>query len=586
MHRPCRRKVAGELLLRRVTSALCAGIGLLVGFPVRGQPAKPHAFSMIGWQLQDYNLPELEAAIKAAPAYHINVLIFSHDLFRSVAGFLASADGADPDHPPAWVRDLRLGKHFKIIPGWQSNLRRLGDLATQEHISYYLWVHEFDDVPTAYLKNGRVDMDNPDLFRYLKVRYERLLDAVPGCAGFVVTLSESDFDIFRNSEVSSRLPVPDRIYRVADFFHDLLRAHHKQLIIRNFFYEPWEMTDFKQAVVRLPDDVIVMSKDTTHEFDPFYPWDPLHGQVGRKRQIMEIDLGVEKALGSQGIYVQADYLRRAVARARATGMAGAVGRCRLFWKQPFAHAPGANLYAFSRFMTQPGLNAREVVTDWARLHYDPRAVPYVTDALLRTQYINHHARYHLDEWFTKGVGDGWNHYAYYFGHPVERCRSKWTHLPADVRLEQKLADPDEATYRALLAEKDEVIGQLNQSMADIRRADPWLTSGQRAYFRAGYAYLRDAVQLERDWVQAYFAQEMYVHSGSATSKADAEQALAELERLNRAPGVNYGRDSSDGDRYHIDAFVSEMRKRMSDPTRALAEDRHILAKARREALPQ
>ena len=42
-----------------------------------------------------------------------------------------------------------------------------------------------------------------------------------------------------------------------------------------------------------------MSKDTTHEFHPFYPWDPLHGAVGNKRQIIEIDLGVEKAWSTQ-----------------------------------------------------------------------------------------------------------------------------------------------------------------------------------------------------------------------------------------------------------------------------------------------
>ena len=85
----------------------------------------------------------------------MNFLIFSHEMFRSVEGFLASDDAAiDPANPPAAVKDLRRGEHFRMIPGWQSDLRRLGDLAAREKIPYYLWVHEFDDLPRRFLVGG------------------------------------------------------------------------------------------------------------------------------------------------------------------------------------------------------------------------------------------------------------------------------------------------------------------------------------------------------------------------------------------------------------------------------------------------
>jgi hypothetical protein len=254
--------------------------------------------------------------VRRAPDYGVNFLIFSHGFFRSVEGFLASTDDADPKNPPAWVGELHTPEYFRIIPHWQSDLRHIGDLATAEGIPYYLWVHEFDDVPSRFIKNKRVDMDDPDLFPYLEQRYERLLKAVPGAAGFVLTLHESDFKVFRDSDVSSHEGVPGRIVRVATLLHDILKRHGKQLILRNFFYEPIEMEYFKQAVARLPDDIIIMSKDTTHEFQPFYPWDPLHVGVGAKKQIIEIDLGVEKAWDTRGAYAQTDYIRRVVLRAR------------------------------------------------------------------------------------------------------------------------------------------------------------------------------------------------------------------------------------------------------------------------------
>src|ERR1700729_1305411 len=77
-------------------------------------------FTMNGWQLHDYNIPRLEETVKKAPDYGVNFFIFSHEFFRSVEGFLASDDNADPKNPPDWVKQLHTPEYFHIIPGWQS----------------------------------------------------------------------------------------------------------------------------------------------------------------------------------------------------------------------------------------------------------------------------------------------------------------------------------------------------------------------------------------------------------------------------------------------------------------------------------
>ena len=78
---------------------------------------------MNGWQLHDYNIPKLEEAINRAPDYNVNFLIFSHEFFRSVEGFLASTDDADPARPPAWTKELFTPEYFRIRRGsrgsWQ-----------------------------------------------------------------------------------------------------------------------------------------------------------------------------------------------------------------------------------------------------------------------------------------------------------------------------------------------------------------------------------------------------------------------------------------------------------------------------------
>jgi len=538
---------------------------------------------MNGWQFHDYNLPKLEEAIRRAPDYGVNFLVFSHDLFRSVEGFLASTDDADPAHPPESVKQLQTGDYFRIIPGWQSDLRRLGALAAKKGIAYYLWVHEFDDLPKRFFKKGLVDMDDPALFPYLERRYERLLAAVPGTAGLILTLHESDRRVFRNGHVASRLSVPERIEKIGRMLHEVCKRHKKQLIVRNFFYEPLEMEYFRAGIEGLPDDVIVMSKDTAHEFHPFYPWDPLHGRVGKKRQIVEIDLGVEKAWDGQGAYAQTDFIRRVALRARDTHLTGMVGRARLGWDHPFADSHEVNLYAFSRFARDPTLTTLQVLRDWAGKRYPAGAVPYLVSALARTEDINHRGRWHLGYWVTKEIGREWADYAYIYSRILQRARSKWSKDPADRTLEDHLYHPDEATFRRLLAEKDEVVAEVRASQGDLRQAARYLTAEQLAPLREDFRFLLDAALLQREWIRAYFAQRMFIDAPSPERHKAVEEALARLEQYERTPGVTYGLNTDTGRRYNIDGFAREMRRRMADPAAARAEDERILEITRRAA---
>jgi hypothetical protein len=547
-------------------------------------PAKGQPFPLNGWQLHEYDLPKLEEAIKRAPDYGVNFFIFSHEFFRSVEGFLASTDDLNPRQPPAYLKDLYTPEYFRLIPGWQSDVRRMGDLALSKGIPFYLWVHEFDDVPKRFIQqDGRLNLDDPELFKYIDNRYEKLLQAVPNTAGFVLTLHESDFRLFRDDKVASKDDVPERIRRITQLVYDVLKRHNKQLITRNFFYEPIEMEYFQKALARLPDDIIVMSKDTTHEFHPFYPWDPMHGEVGKKRQIIEIDLGIEKAWSTRGAYAQTDYIRRVVQRAREKGLTGLVGRARFHWDHSFEDSHEVNLYAFSRFLQDPDLPVDTVLQDWARRHYPAAAAPYLASALRRTEFINHHGRWHLGYWFTKNIGPEWGDYPYYYSRVVARSRFKWTHDPKDEELEQKFYHPDAATFQQLVAEKDQVLSEIRAAQGELRQASRYLTAEQLNPLKEDFAFLQDAAQLQREWIRAYFGLRMFMDKPTEEARMVVEDALEKLERYERVPGVTYGVNPSTGRRYNIDAFALEMRWRLANRVRALMEDERILEQARRDS---
>src|ERR1041385_8818607 len=113
----------------RLAFRLLAFVSLLAGVPVVGRTAEAPPFPMNGWQFHEHDFAKIEEAINRAPDYGVNFFIFSHEPFRSVEGFLASTDDADPARPPAWTKELFTPEYFRIERGWQTKLNNAGDLA-------------------------------------------------------------------------------------------------------------------------------------------------------------------------------------------------------------------------------------------------------------------------------------------------------------------------------------------------------------------------------------------------------------------------------------------------------------------------
>jgi len=78
-------------------------------------------------------------------------------------------------------------------------------------------------------------------------------------------------------------------------------------------------------------------------------------------------------------------------------------------------------------------------------------------------------------------------------------------------------------------------------------------------------------------VRAYFGLRLFMDHPREEYRDLVEGALAQLEQYERTPGITYGLDRITGRRYHIDEFALEMRWRLANRARAIAEDERILA---------
>lgn len=543
-------------------------------------------FEINGWQIHEYNIPKVKEAIEKAHMYGVNTIIFSHGLYRHTEAFLA---GDSTFNEEKAIKDPYMGRYFRNADSnhskpsrfFQSDILDLGRLCIKNGLNYYVWTHELDGIPARFLKNGKVDMDDPKLYKFLKDRYQQLFTILPDASGMVLTFHETDYKVFRDEDVSTSMSISERIYKVSKLLYDVLKENRKTLIVRNFFYENYEIEAFSEALKRLPDDIIVMNKPVPHEFHPFYPPDPMHGNVGKKRQLIEIDLGVEKALGKDGIYAQTEFIQRFVRRAQEKGLAGMVGRCRLYYDKPFEDSHEVNLWAFSQFMGNPDLSVDEVLTNWAkkRYPYAPEAADYLCSAFKRTQFINHNGRYFLEWWLTKSIGDEWGDYPYYLGHIHSRTRYKWTGDPADKKLENNLIYPDDQIFALLVNEKEKVIEAVRSSMDDLSKAQRWLKPEDNNALKEGFNNLLDAVLLQREWTRAFFAMRLYMQYPEERYEIIVKDALARMQKQEMVAGITDGPDPSAGRRDNIDKFVLEMQWRMANPKRAIEEDKRILSKA-------
>jgi len=516
-----------------------------------------HRFKLVAWQLHDYKLHPILEAFNRARFHHVNAIIFSHGLISEVEQVFRE-------------------------PRRKQDLLSLIRAARMKKLRCYVWVHELNSLPDNLLRDGKADVDNEALAGFLRDRYRRLFRELPGLAGIVLTLHESQYRLFRSNESVSALPVPDRIVRVVEpIYQTVVTELKKELIVRNFFYEPLEREWFQQAMARLPADIIIMCKNTPHEFNPFYPPEPMLKKGSRNRMIMELDLSTENAPGRQFLFCQVEYLQRFLEIAHREDLYGIVGRLRFPPTFRFDGPDAINAYAFGRFATEPGLDSETVWKDFCTRTFRVAAVEPIQRALKKTFQIAVKTKYHLRFWVYPLKG-----YHYAFGHIRLRSLAKWTHDPDDKAMETALMNPTPELYERVIAEKDEAIQLAEAAIDDIEQAGRYLTYDELDRLLDRFRYMVDRAEVEREATAAFFSFRMWINDPKPEYLERIRAAMRRLEALDAAPYRPWGRDWRTGHRYGIPKFLNDLKWRIEDPQRAREEDAKIMEEITRRLHPE
>ena len=405
--------------------------------------------------------------------------------------------------------------------GWVDTLVRDGR-------EIWVWTHEIHSVPDACLdRQGRLRFDDTDWAGHLKQKYDRFLgQTLPGITGLVFTFAETPFEVYKDHKVVSTRPPDERLAHLMRVLVDICRAHGVRVAVRDFVYRPHEVESMGGAIRGLPPEVVVMSKGVPHDWQPFYPPNPLLGRVGDREQWVEFDLGYEYegqhmlpyanleqhhawrlAADRQGIHQVCLRIDRYDGDAGQSAVLSPWGRLMLA--------------AFSAWDSRPDTPPDTIRAEWEATQF-PGAGQILDLATRSAQSMFFPAR----NWLL-------NHcmipsYEYAKSHLVDgnaARRADWTHEPEDLRVKEALSTLPEGFRDELAAEAAEALKIFQKAQTLLEnRLPPDHADADR--WRDGFRQLASWLRLVDAYRDAFFrVRELEEHPERAGQVPAAEQAI-------------------------------------------------------------
>jgi len=435
------KSVAGTMLV----FVICfLGLGLS-----RASSAEPLA-QVRSWQFHKLDVPYVSKVLKRAHEYNVNTVVFSHGMIEEVSQLY---DGT--------------------YRGEQ--LRKLADEAHALDLKVWIWIHELEtDVPKQYLDGGTVQLDRPGFWQWLTSKYEKLFKDYPEFDGIMLTFHETKYRVFRDSAVKSRLSMPDRFTKLINTIDDVCAKYDKDFVVRSFLYEPQELKWFEEGIKTVHPRVMLQSKCVPHDWQPYYPHNPMIGKFPDRKLVVEFDCSSEFTGKNRVPYTSPEYFEyRWRYDLSQPGVVGYNARLDHGGYDALYTPNEINIYTLYRLTEDAGITASDIWLEWTTARYGRDAAQYVEKALRPCFDVVNKSFFSLEFWIT-------NHSAlpsfnYADGHLSSRTIAKWK--PHDRRyrdLEDKLNHPDPALLETILAEKDEAIAMADQALSSLSEAKPFL----------------------------------------------------------------------------------------------------------------
>jgi len=394
-------------------------------------------------------------------------------------------------------------------------------------LEIWCWTHEITKLP-AGMKKGQFNLRDPRLKKFLQDKYDNFVtEVLPGLDGIILTLAETGVKVYQNVTADeARRNVSDLV----GILDESLSRHDVGLAVRSFVYKKKELEIVEAATSDMPADVSVMSKIYPHDWQPYYPINPIIGAIGGREQWVEFDLGFEFEGQNTIPYSDPHGRIKQLNHSWDKGVRTVCLRLDRYHGdegKSAIHTPWGrlNLTVFSEFKKNRNVKAAEIISKWEQGQF-----PGAWKVLELSTEITRRAMFPKKQWYQ-------NHsvipdYGYAKSHLVNGSADRlatWTGLKEDKRSESLCDKPTGEWYREILAED-------TQNLRDLERIDKILSENKidlskYPVWERGLKALRINAELYAASKKAYFAVRLHENMPDAMPKAKAAACIDEFERV-------------------------------------------------------
>ncbi|MDP8223975.1 MAG: hypothetical protein P9L99_11495 [Candidatus Lernaella stagnicola] len=354
-------------------------------------PPPPLPPPSYGWILMDTNRDHISTVLDRAGDFDIDNVHLSHGLIMDI-------DEINLDEVKAQM---------------------LQEVAQEAHavgLEVWVWAHEF----YGSMITACFDPEDP-MWENRRDAYRDALDRIPEIDGVVLMFGSADTEPWyvlctcdwceENEPTGNPLLAwmyprqPERARMVYDAVGQVvLDEFGKKLRMRTFLHQPLEIGWLRKSLTEGDVDsrLMVMSKDVPQDWQPYYPHNPLIGDVGYRHQIIEMDLGNEYWGKGEILNSQVDYIFYRYSHDRLVGARGGAARIERGSEHALGTANEINVYAFTRLLQDEAATPDQVYREWFQQRYgigpETPAADALKDIFRNSFYAMRKMYYTLGQW--------------------------------------------------------------------------------------------------------------------------------------------------------------------------------------------
>ena len=357
--------------------------------------------------------------------------------------------------------------HPKTLSDQGKQLKKVAQLARERGIETWIWVHELEDIPDTFKIANKVNLDHEGLWGYLAKRYEKIFQDYPEFAGLQITFHETEYKIFDNDQVVSKMSMPDRFEQLIKTLNDVCLKFKKKLVIRTFLYESAEYEWVKEGLLKSDNSIYVQIKCVANDWQPFFTHNTMIGAFPNKKQIIEYDASAEYMGRNFIVWAAPHYFqyrwKHAVQFPQVVGYNVRLdhsGYDALFTPNEI------NIYALSKLMDDPAYDMEQLWREWASKKYGEEASAAAMEILRPTFDMVNKLYFPQGVWF--GNHSKLTHYEYAENRIpyIAQWDKSWQPLV------DELMNPTKETLLRLVAEKDEALVLVQKALWKLQESKP------------------------------------------------------------------------------------------------------------------